>query len=364
MEITPIWHVRFSGIPAIYHRQTGGAWQPEFRPWPGEQVQLAVTRPQGIEGQTRTIDRSRLVLTAGKRATAAELTLTLRSSQGQQHTLTLPEGAQLESVRIDGSAVPIRQDGRRVTLPLKPGSQDIDLQWKEARGIGWWFASPVVDLGIASVNTRIVIKPGFDRWVLLTGGIRQGPAVLFWGVLIVVVLIALALGRVRGTPLHTGSWILLGIGLSTVTPFSALLVAAWIFALYARGRSTGPADAGRFDALQIALVLLTAVAMAALFHAVSNGLLGNPEMQIAGNGSAHGLLNWYQDRSDSTLPQAWVVSLPVLAYRFLMLGWSMWMAFALIRWLRWGWGCFTHGRLWIPLRQTAGGADNGPGGAA
>jgi hypothetical protein len=356
LEVTPIWNVQLSGIPTIYHQQASGAWQPQWQPWPGEQVALAITRPQGIEGQTRTIDRSRLVLTPGRRATAAELHFTLRSSQGQQHTLTLPEDAQLESVTLNGRAVPVRQDGRSVTLPLQPGSQDVVLQWKEARGIGWWFASPEVDLGIPSVNSRVIIKPGFDRWVLLTGGIRQGPAVLFWGVLIVVVLVALMLGRVRGTPLNTGSWILLGIGLTTVTPFSALLIAAWIFALYARGRSDGPADAARFDAMQVALVVLTVIAVSALFGAVSNGLLGNPQMQIAGNGSTHGLLNWYQDRIDSTLPKAWVVSLPVLAYRFLMLAWSMWMAFALIRWLKWGWGCFAHGRVWIPLRGRAGAA--------
>ena len=196
--------------------------------------------------------------------------------------------------------------------------------------------------------------PGFDRWVLLTGGIRQGPAVLFWGVLIVIVLIALVLGRVRGTPLNTGSWILLGIGLSTVTPFIALLIAAWIFALYGRGRITAPADAMRFNVMQVGLVMLTVASIMALFGAVSNGLLGNPEMQIAGNGSSHNLLNWYQDRIDSDLPRAWVVSLPVLAYRFLMLAWSMWMAFALIRWLKWGWGCFSSGQLWMSRRRPAG----------
>jgi len=353
MEITPIWNVRFSGIPVIYHQQADGQWHPQWRPWPGEQVQLEITRPRGIEGQTITIDRSQLLLTPGKRATAAELSFTLRSSQGQQHGITLPEGAQLESVSIDGNAVPIRQDGRSVTLPLKPGSQNISLQWKQADGIDWWFTSPPVDLGVASVNARVLIKPGFDRWVLLTGGIRQGPAVLFWGVLIVIVLIALALGRVEGTPLNTGSWILLGIGLSTVTPFIALLIAAWIFALYGRGHLTEPADAIRFNAMQVGLVMLTVVSVVVLFGAVSNGLLGNPEMQIAGNGSSHNLLKWYQDRIDSDLPRVWIISLPVLAYRFMMLAWSMWMAFALIKWLKWGWGCFSSGRLWMPRRKQA-----------
>jgi hypothetical protein len=204
-----------------------------------------------------------------------------------------------------------------------------------------------------SVNARIVLNPGYDRWILLAGGMRQGPAVLFWGVLAVIVLIALGLGRIRGTPLKTHSWILLGIGLSTVTPFIALLIAVWIFALYARGRAGEFSRAGLFNTMQVVLAMLTLLAVVSLFGAVSNGLLGNPDMQIAGNGSTHVQLNWYQDRVGSSLPQAWIISVPVLAYRFLMLAWSMWMAFALIDWLKWGWGCYSSGRLWMPRRKKA-----------
>ncbi len=353
MEVTPIWNVSYSGIPVIYHQQSGGQWNPEWRPWPGEQVTMSITRPQGIEGQTRTIEHSLLTLTPGKRATSAVLAFTLRSSQGQQHTITLPPGAELESVSIDATALPIRQDGSSVTLPLNPGSQDVILKWKEARGIGLSFAGPEVDLGIASVNARVVIVPGHDRWTLLAGGIRQGPAIQFWGVLIVIVLIAVALGRIKGTPLKTHSWILLGIGLSTVTPFIALLIAFWIFMLYGRGQITGLDDPLRFNAMQVILVVLTVIAVSALFGAVSNGLLGNPDMQIAGNGSSRMQLNWYQDRIESSIPQAWIVSVPVLAYRILMLAWSMWMAFALLNWLKWGWDCFSKDRLWMPTRKAS-----------
>ena len=353
LEVTPIWNVSYAGIPVIYHQQSAGRWNPQWRPWPGEQVTLNITRPQGIEGQTLTIEHSLLTLKPGKRATSAELAFTLRSSQGQQHTINLPPGVELESVSIDSTAVPIRMDGTRVTLPLNPGSQDVMIKWKEGRGIDWRFSIPKVDLGSSSVNARVVIVPGNDRWVLLTGGIRQGPAIMFWGVLIVVVLIALALGRIKGTPLKTHSWILLGIGLSTVTPFIALLIAVWIFSLYGRCQITALDNRFRFNAMQFILVALTVIAVTALFGAVSNGLLGNPDMQIAGNGSTRWQLIWYQDRIDNTIPQAWIISVPVLAYRMLMLVWSMWMAFALINWLKWGWECFSKGRLWMPKKKAA-----------
>jgi len=48
------------------------------------------------------------------------------------------------------------------------------------------------------------------------------------------------------------------------------------------------------------------------------------------------------------LPQAGTVSVPLFIYRLAMLAWSLWLVFALLRWIRWGWGCFSHGGLWRP----------------
>jgi len=42
-----------------------------------------------------------------------------------------------------------------------------------------------------------------------------------------------------------------------------------------------------------------------------------------------------------------------------MLAWSMWMAFALIKWLKWGWGCFSSSRLWMSRRKAAAGKPEG-----
>ena len=52
-----------------------------------------------------------------------------------------------------------------------------------------------------------------------------------------------------------------------------------------------------------------------LFGVLESGLLGSPDMQIAGNGSDRDALNWFQDRWGPTLPSAWILSVPVLVYR-------------------------------------------------
>ena len=104
-----------------------------------------------------------------------------------------------------------------------------------------------------------------------------------------------------------------------------------------------------FDLAQIGLVAWTAVALGLLVWALQQGLLGLPEMQIAGNGSSRDLLRWYQDRSGAVLPRPVFWSAPLWAYRVLMLVWALWLAASLLKWLRWGWSCFSQGGLWRPL---------------
>ena len=60
---------------------------------------------------------------------------------------------------------------------------------------------------------------------------------------------------------------------------------------------------------------LTLLAGASLFMAISQGLIGHPDMNIIGNGSSANTLRWYQDISEPMLPRAWVFSLPMLVYR-------------------------------------------------
>ena len=74
-------------------------------------------------------------------------------------------------------------------------------------------------------------------------------------------------------------------------------------------------------------------------------------MQIAGNGSSAFDLRWYQDRSDGEMPTATLLSVPLSVYRLAMLFWALWLARALLVWLRWGWECFAHEGLWRAIRR-------------
>ena len=76
-------------------------------------------------------------------------------------------------------------------------------------------------------------------------------------------------------------------------------------------------------------------------------------MQIAGNQSNGTTLNWTLDHIGAAMPQPWVFSVPVWVYRGLMLAWSLWLALALLSWLKWGWTCFTKEGAWKKMPPRA-----------
>jgi hypothetical protein len=66
-------------------------------------------------------------------------------------------------------------------------------------------------------------------------------------------------------------------------------------------------------------------------------------MFIIGNGSTLSALRWFQARSGAQFPHCDCISISIWWYRLLMLGWALWLAASLIRWLRMGWQSFSSG---------------------
>ncbi|CAK0768893.1 membrane hypothetical protein [Gammaproteobacteria bacterium] len=350
VDVSPIWHLQISGISVVHHQDQQGHWLPEWRPWPGEKVILQISRPEAINGRTLTIDNSEITVKPGKRSQEVSLGLTIRSSKGSQHTLKLPDNAILQSVLIDGGIQPIRQRGAEVTFPIKPGKQRIVINWRQMTGMTTLFYTPQVNLGVDSVNSHVEATVGEDRWVLVTAGPRFGPAVLFWGMLVVIALLSVGLGKISLTPLRHWQWFLLLVGLSQIPVMAALLVIAWLMALGWRARQVSEINS-RFNGIQIGLGILTLCALTLLFVAVQQGLLSTPEMEIMGNQSSSFNLRWYQDHTGELLPTALIVSVPLIGYRLLMLVWSLWLAASLLDWLKWGWTCFSSGGLWREIEK-------------
>ncbi|MBM4380175.1 MAG: hypothetical protein FJ086_12910, partial [Deltaproteobacteria bacterium] len=344
VEASPIWHMESSGIPPIH--PDAGERAPEWHPWPGESVSLALTRPEAVPGQTLTAEQGTLRVSPGLRATDATLTLNMRSSRGGLHPVQLPDGAELLSVRISGQLQPIRQEGHAVNLPLTPGAQTFELTWRLPSGITAAWQTPPLAVGLPVVNSALEVSLP-ERWVLFATGPRMGPSVLFWSYLLVLMVLAAALGWAKLSPLTVTQWMLLLLGLSQLPALAGAVVVGWLLVLSWRGRTPSLGNwRAIFPLRQLALAGWTLVAFIVLAWAIQRGLLGRPDMQVQGNGSSAQLLQWFEDRTGPDWPQGRVYSLPLMAWRLAMLAWALWLARALLGWLNWGWAAFSTGGLW------------------
>jgi hypothetical protein len=349
LDAANLWHVEAEGLPPV---KQAAARMPLWQPWPDERLTLTVFRPEGVAGRTRTVETVSLSQRPGGRATDTTLAFMIRASQGSSYPISLPEGAELQSITIDGEEQPIPPDPSELSLPLRPGQQQLQLTWQTGEGIETLWRSPTLTFPTPINNVDMSLQLPRNRWPLAVAGPEIGPAMLFWGVLVVIVGVALALGRFRGVPLPTRDWMLLGIGMSTCNLPSILLAVLWLFALHGRERWGERIEARwQFNLAQLALGFLSVATIIALLSSIPLGLLGSPDMQVVGNGSNDYFYRWYQDRTPGALPSAWLVTAPIWVYRAAMLAWSLWLSFALLRWLRWGWRCFATGGIWRSKSQ-------------
>ncbi len=354
VAVSPQWRAVFTGPPPTYADESEGFWVHEVHPLPGEVLEIAVTRPQPVAGATLAVDAATLTTQAGRRAREHQLDLTLRSTRGGQHALRLPAASEVLEVSLDGTVLNLRPDAAgTLTVPVHPGEQRLALRFRDQAGDGWWLRSPVVDLGASASNLRVVVNLAASRWVVWTAGPRVGPAVLYWGELAVMLLVAAILARLGRTPLRVHHWVLLGLGFSTFSWLALVVVVGWLLALDWRPQLVRKLGWWRFDLLQLALVGLTVAALGCLVVAIPYGLLGAPDLHVVGNGSSAHSLAWFEDLSDGPLPTPTAVSLPLWTYRVVMLAWALWLATAVVGWLRWGWQCLTAGGGWQPAPKKA-----------
>lgn len=334
---SPVWNVTFTGVAPLFE-DLEGQLVPLWQPWPGESATLTVSRPKAVEGAAVTIDSAMHTVNPGRRQMASTLNLSLRTSLGEDFPIRLPAGAEVTSLNHDGRSIPVRKGGDAVVVPLKPGSQNLVVEWRLPTEGGTWTLADSVALPVEAANVTTEIQPPRDRWLLWSEGPQQGPAFRFWGILVFALLAAVVLSRVPGSPLRLHEWMLLSLGLTQVPVILALFVVAWLFLLKWRGADGyQKLPVWAYNLCQSGLIFLTLLSIGIFIGIASSGLLGDPEMYIVGNGSSDSRLAWYAARTPAELPMPGYASISVWWYRLAMLLWALWLAAALVRWLRLGW---------------------------
>jgi hypothetical protein len=345
-EVAPTWHVEFSGTPAV-SPEAGSRALFDYYPRPGEHLKLTVSRPRAVAGGTVAIDRVWLTTEVGKRSRESTLALDYRSTQGGRQVLRLPTGAEVTRVTSDGAPLALRPEHDELSLPALPGAHHWDIEWRSAEGVQLLTRSPAVALNAPAGNLNVSLVLPEDRWVLYAFGAGAGPAILYWGELLVFVAVAWLLGRSGLSPLAGRDWLLLGLGLSTFSWTVFALFVAFVAVFAWRSRRGAPGSRARFNLTQVLLALLAVIAVLAVVAAVPRGLLAHPDMRFAGAQGVHGTpLYWFLDRTQDALARPSVLSVSLWWYKLAMLAWALWLSFALTRWIGWAWGVFTREGLW------------------
>ncbi|MDR1487844.1 MAG: hypothetical protein LBT62_07645 [Deltaproteobacteria bacterium] len=362
INASAIWRLEIQGLTPIYNFSPQGSWNPKWRPWAGESLTVAVSRPEPIEGVYTVIDEAKLETTLGQENREHKLSFSLRTSQGGPFSFPLPIGGEVLDLFMDGQNLPTGSSSRStetqgptVTLPVNPGEHRIDVTWLDPTPLASITTTPPINLGVKSSNIHYTITVPQDRWTLLVGGPVMGPAVLFWSFSGALLLLSIVLSRLRLTLLGPISWFLLFIGLSQLSLIGAFLVAAWLLLLGLRGKTKPIANATLFNLSQIGLLLLTFIALVLIYFGLHHALLSAPSMRITGNGSYDLSLKWFVDLapSDSPWPHAWALTIPNKIYQYIMLAWALWLAISIIRWLHWGWNCFSKEKFWKKSKKPS-----------
>jgi hypothetical protein len=334
--VSPQWHVLFKGLPAILPEEPDSTpWVFEYRPRPGEGLDLTITQPPPVAGATLAIDQVRQQVNIGRRSSEETLELHYRSTQGGRQVISLPSEASVTRVAVDGDAVPIRPQNGELALSVLPGEHRVEIGWRSQWGEELTALPDPIELHAPASNVQTSLSLPADRWPLFALGPGVGPAFLYWGELLVFLVVAIVLGRSKYSPLGVGEWLLLGIGLSTLSWGVLFIVAVWLFAISWRERTPLTLPRLRFYVLQVLLALLTVVAVSALvLIGVRYGLLASPDMGVMGPGSFGSTFSWFVDHTTSALPRPTLYSVPIWVYRAVMFAWALWIALALARWLR------------------------------
>ncbi|AOW78919.1 hypothetical protein A3Q34_00730 [Colwellia sp. PAMC 20917] len=345
--VSPAWHANLSGLPIILEDQDNNDYyRYSFYPYPGESLDLTITRPVPVKGEVLAIDSVNYTIEQGTRTSTLSLSFDYRSTRGGEHIIELPRSYQLKEIRTDNKLINLQLEADKLAIPVLPGKHNVQILMRASVEEEMLFSAPKINLNAPISNITSIINLSSQRWILSAKGPLLGPAVLYWGELLAFILLALLVSRVNFSPLNTVSWIILGFGLSLSNWGVLMLMALWFAAITASTYRPKNINRLSYNASQVLLYLLSIVAIVSLLLVVPASLLSSPSMGIEGNYSYGNHLQWFSDKSSGLLPQVSVVSISTIFYKGIMLVWVIWLSFAFLSWIKWAWKALGQQGYW------------------
>jgi hypothetical protein len=234
---------------------------------------------------------------------------------------------------MDGMTTGSKVTEARTSIALPPGDHKVAVTYELSNDPALTFTLPSLALSVPSSNIAITVTPSPERWIVWTGGGLFGPSVVYWGKLIGVVTLCLALSLTGFLKLSPWSAAFLGVGLASLPMINLWIPLLWLGVIQKfsvlKTQKPGP----RWGMITLT-VFLALVSLFLLYHVVEIGLLLDPPMLIAGANSSSSQLRWIFDTSPGALPSPWIISLPMWTWRGFSLLWATWLVVGMMRWIR------------------------------
>ncbi|WP_111980203.1 hypothetical protein [Algibacillus agarilyticus] len=345
ISTSPVWHSEFSDLPSVLDDSAYGYYEHIFYPYPGETLTIKNTRPAAVKGNVLAIDKVDYKIEQSERTSVVNLSFNYRSTRGGTHEIVLPLSYQLTQVKSDNQLLNLQTNQQKLTLPIAPGEHDISIQMRSDQTSTMLFSMPKVNLNAPTSNINQQVNLN-NRWVLFAQGPLLGPAVLYWGELLIFILLAVLISKVKFSPLSTVSWVIFGFGLSLNNWSVLIFIAVWFATLTASTYRPNNLSRTYFNLSQLFLYGLSLIAIITLISVVPMSLLSSPDMGIAGNHSSSYHLKWFADKTQGVLPNITIVSIPQIVYKGMMLVWVIWLSFAFLNWVKWAWKILGEQGYW------------------
>jgi len=339
-----LWQLTFSGLDPVSHFDSEDDWNPVWKPWPEEELELSIRQPEISPGKTSTINRTDLSLVPGSQLSEHTLYLNLHTSTGGTKTWNFDKEITLNKLEIDDKPIPVPAPGATLEVPLNPGKHRIFLDWEQPHALSWHYRTPQIDLGESSLNNSVSVTFPYNRWIIWVSGPSQGPVLLFWTHILFFALISFLISKIPWVPFKFYQILLLSLGLDQIHIATTFILYVWLILMAHRADSDRNLDFVLHNLRQLFIAFITIVALILFLESIRHGLLSYPEMSITGNGSYRDTLRWYLERP--IIPTVHIFSVPLWIYRLLMLLWALWMARFLTTQASWFWNAFSKGGLW------------------
>jgi len=364
------WHFTFAKLQPVNSNSADRSSQKNsftaaktWQPWPGEAVNITASRPIATQGATQVIESGQLNVTPGDRLNTFDLTLQVLATQPGDYQFSVSDTAEIKQVRLDGNQV-FNQGSSQLKVSLMNGQHRLKISWQELKhstkdnhkanfftqlGLQEFglqeLSSPKFTSSLPIANLKINLISPSKVWLMAISGPALGPAVIFWAVLIMIIVGAIGFTWLQkkwalNMPIGLIGWIVLGVGVSTVWHYAMIPIALWFFSLAVWSRfadqTIQAVQQTKLHLIFIVITLSSLWVLGFILVSIPLSLLNSPDMLIAGNNSTSNTMQWFQDFTYAGVqPQASLYYLPLWVYHLIMLIWSAWIAFRLVRWILW-----------------------------